>query len=215
MKKIILTAVLFGLCLQPIRAQTKIEEAETLTWGLKAEANLSNFILSGLPDNAKSTMQAGASGGGILNVKISERFAVQGDLLFHFKSSVLDINGTKNDFHYWGEELAIYAMMQLIKCNSGRAYVGIGPYSEFGFSATNKVGGKTTDLYEKDEETGVSLMGTSNSGFGIMIGYEFNCGIQINAGYKASITDVLEKHNNKASLFPTAISLGIGYRFGK
>jgi hypothetical protein len=46
MKKILLTAVLLGCCLMSICAQTELERTEKTTFGLKAEANLSNFIFN-------------------------------------------------------------------------------------------------------------------------------------------------------------------------
>ena len=73
----------------------------------------------------------------------------------------------------------------------GCLQVGIGPYTEFGFDAKFKHGGKEADLYEKDGSTGLAAFQESNSGFGAKVGYEFVSGFQINASYKASIATCL------------------------
>jgi hypothetical protein len=97
----------------------------------------------------------------------------------------------------------------------GRAYIGLGPYGEFGLSATVTHEGEKIDLYEKDRTTDFSLMNDFNSGFGVIAGYEFACGIQVNATYRASVANVLEYDNSKRAMHPHALSFGIAYHFGR
>ncbi|MDR3339033.1 MAG: PorT family protein [Candidatus Symbiothrix sp.] len=211
MKRAVLAiAVIIGISLAQVNAQNDIPNAAKITGGLKAETNLSNFILSGMSD-AKSKMNFGATFGGFLNLDVSKYFAIQGELLYHYKSSDLVRNGIKSEYQYWGIEIPIYAMFQWKTNENRRAYIGIGPYTEFGFSAKMRRDGETIDLYEKDK----SAMLDSNSGFGVIVGYEFARRIQINAGYKISITNILDGNSSSVTLLPAAISLGIGYRFGK
>jgi opacity protein-like surface antigen len=210
MKKIafIIIAVL-ATGLASVQAQGEAERTTSPTWGLKAESNLSGFMLSGM-SGTKSKMDMGATFGGFLNMEISKHFALQGELLFHFKSSGLE-NGS---YRYWGEEIPIYAMFRW-KTDEGWAYIGLGPYGEFGLSATVTHEGEKIDLYEKDRTTDFSLMNDFNSGFGVIAGYEFACGIQLNATYRASITNVLEYDNSRRAMHPHTLSLGIAYRFGR
>ena len=44
----------------------------------------------------------------------------------------------------------------------GCLQVGIGPYTEFGFDAKFKHGGKEADLYEKDGSTGLAALQESD-----------------------------------------------------
>ena len=97
----------------------------------------------------------------------------------------------------------------------GCLQVGIGPYTEFGFDAKFKHGGKEADLYEKDGSTGLAAFQESNSGFGAKVGYEFVSGFQINASYKASISNLLDANSSQVKIHPHAISVGVAYRFGK
>jgi hypothetical protein len=114
-------------------------------------------MLSGM-SGTKSKMATGATFGGFLNMEISEHFAVQGELLFHFKSSDLENGSAKYRYRYWGEEIPIYAMFRWKTDAGGRAYIGLGAYGEFGFSATVTHEEEKIDLYEKDRTTEFSLM---------------------------------------------------------
>jgi hypothetical protein len=216
MKKIVITAAIVGFCWLAVGAQTEDEKAEqtTPTLGLKAEANLSDFILS-KQSNATSKMNIGASFGGLVNLNIAQYIALQGELLYHYKSSEVEIGGTSNLYQYAGMELAIYAVCQRETGRGRRIYIGLGPYSEFGFIAKYTANGTTANLYKKDAATQLSSMHDFNSGFGVMAGYEFSCGIQVNAAHKMSITNILDDNSSEISLFPQAVSVGIGYRFGK
>lgn len=78
-----------------------------------------------------------------------------------------------------------------------------------------KHGGKEADLYEKDGSTGLAAFQESNSGFGAKVGYEFVSGFQINASYKASISNLLDANSSQVKIHPHAISVGVAYRFGK
>ncbi len=51
---------------------------------------------------------------------------------------------------FMGVEIPVYAMYHYTFSRGGCLQVGIGPYTEFGFDAKFKHGGKEADLYEKD-----------------------------------------------------------------
>lgn len=118
-------------------------------------------------------------------------------------------------FHYCGVEIPMYAMYHLHFKANRQLYVGIGPYTEFGFEAIYKRNKVKSDLYEKDETSGVPILRDSNTGFGIKLGYEFSRGFQLNVSYKASITNLAGANSNTAKMYPHALSVGMAYRFGK
>lgn len=202
MKKIILSlGLIIGLAITQINAQS-------ISGGIKADANLSNFILSDM-GNAESSMNIGASLGGFLKIDLSESFALQPELLFHFKSSEMKQSGIKNDYEYWGAEIPVYALYQINIKESGRFFVGFGPYIGVGFSAKYTTG--DIDLYKKYNDK--AAMQRIDFGAGAMFGYEFNCGLIINAGYKIGFIDSLDMGKKDATMLPSTISLGIGYKF--
>lgn len=215
--RILTTVIIAGISIAGVSAQNEIPEKSHLTGGFKTEANFSNFIMSGTSGASGTTSRngIGATLGGFLNLNVTKHFAVQGELLYHYKSSDLTRNGEKNEFQYWGMEIPMYAVYQWKFKNRARVYAGLGPYTEFGFSAKVKKAGRWIDLYQKNEATDMSVMFDTNSGFGLMGGYEFAFGLQLNVGYKVSITNVLDTNSASFSMFPQTVSLGIGYRFGK
>jgi hypothetical protein len=84
MKKIVLAvAVVFGLGFLQVNAQTSV------SGGIKAEANTSNFILNDM-DNMKSNLGFGATLGGFTKIEFNQHFALQPELLFHFKTSEME-----------------------------------------------------------------------------------------------------------------------------
>lgn len=205
MKKIVLTlAVILGLgCSLQTSAQTSI------SGGVKADANMSNFLLSDL-DSYKSTMKIGASLGGFMKVEFSENFAIQPELLFHYKASEMEMGNSKTDFEYWGAEIPVYAIGQM-RMGAGKGFVGVGPYVGFGFDAKYKEG--DIDLYEKSKTTDKAYLNRWDFGAGIMLGYEFDSGWTINASYKMGFLDMLDEMKDDATMRNQTLSLGVGYKF--
>ena len=183
--------------------------AQKVTGGVKAEANTSNFILSDL-EPMKSKLGMGASIGGFTKIDLSQNFAIQPELLLHFKSSTSEIGNSEDDFRYWGAEIPVYALGQW-NCGTGRLYAGVGPYAAVGFSA--KYDNSDFDLYEKIGTTDKTTLRRFDFGFGATFGYEFDNGIQINAGYKIGVLNAMDAGRDNASMLPQTVSLGLGYRF--
>ena len=210
--KLLILILIFGISPYYLSAQDTDDKPVKPTWGLKADMNMSAFIVSGVSE-VDSKIGIGATLGGFLNLELSKHFVLQGELLYHYKTSELNRKDLNGDYQYLGMEIPIYAIYQRKVNKNSKVYVGIGPYAEFGFYSKLKRGGEKIDLYEKDETTEVSAMLDFNSGFGVLAGYEFANGIQLNAGYKISITNIQDANSSIIQMYPYAISLGVGYRF--
>ncbi len=203
MKKVMIAvSMMLGIGLTQVNAQN-------VSFGVKAEANASNFILSDL-DPVESKLGFGASLGGFAKFDLAENFAVQPELLFHFKSSTSETGNDEDSFHYWGAEIPVYALGQW-SCGNGKFLAGVGPYVALGFSA--EYDDSDFDLYEEIGDTAESTLRRFDFGFGATVGYEFSNGIQINAGYKLGVLDAMDAGRDDASMLPQTISLGLGYRF--
>lgn len=200
------------LCCAALSAQEEIRKIK-FSGGPKIELNISKFVPS-RHSGIDSHMRSGATAGGFLRIGVSKRFAVQGELLYHFKNSYIGMDG-RSDIQYWSMEIPLYAMY-LWHCGRRHLiYIGAGPYSEFGLSAVAWSNGTRINLYETESEKEVSSMRDSNTGFAFMAGYEMPCGLQINMGYKISISDILDANSNQTAFYPMTVSLGLAYRFGK
>lgn len=215
--RFMIMAALLASCVTTAQAQEKQpreSQNPSATGGVILETNISGFFHSGINDG-HSGMEAGASIGGFLNLGIARSFSVQGEILAHYKHSRFEWGEKPGVFCYWGIEIPIYAMYHLRVKNGGQFHFGIGPYTEFGLKATYKRDGEKGDLYEKDETKGLPILRDSNTGFGMKIGYEFLSGIQLNATYKVSVTNLLDANSNSIKMYPQAVSIGVAYRFGK
>ncbi|MPM78868.1 hypothetical protein SDC9_125883 [bioreactor metagenome] len=209
-KFILALSIALGLGLMQVQA------APTASFGAKADVNLSNFILTDMDKvqspqlkDMESNIKVGASVGVFANIEFSENFALQPELLFHYKVSEIAQPGKNLDYEYMGLEIPIYAVGQMKFEKNGRAYLGIGPYIGVGINA-EKDG---FDLYEKIDNTDNCTMQRLDFGFGAMLGYEFDFGLQVNAGYKIGVIDALDTNKDDATMLPSTISIGLGYRF--
>ena len=183
--------------------------------GFKAEANVMSLIHWG-DEPVTTRMRAGSSVGVFVNYRLSRLFSVQADAFLHYKNSCIMKEGTTGHHQYFGDELAVYFIYnQPLRKAKGVFNFGIGPFTEFGFKSTIRYNGKKLDVYEINPETGLSTMRDSNVGFAYLVGYEFPCGLQINASYKISLSNLLDVDDNRYALRPQTLSLGIAYRFGK
>ena len=207
MKRVILSVVLaLGLGMTQTHAQS-------VSGGIKADANLSNFIMSDM-DGTKSKMGAGASIGGFAKFGFSENFALQPELLLHFKNSKLEekTSGFETDFQYFGLEIPVYAVGQT-NIGNGMGFIGVGPYLGIGFDARFKAKGMDDVKLYKEYDGQKSDLQRWDVGLGVMVGYELSNRLQITASYKIGFINALNANKDDASIWNQTVSLGLGYRF--
>ena len=221
-KSFLISLLYFSLCPVLLQAQTYAGQRQDsisdrklkLTGGPILETNISGFMHSHISEG-ESRMKIGTTLGGFLNLGMTKSFSAQGELLLHHKTSDFTWDGHLGNYRYWGAEIAMYAMYHIHFAKGNQMNIAAGPYTEFGFKADFKQEGQKADLYEKDEKTNLPIMHDSNSGFGIKLGYEFASGLQINLGYKISISNLLDENIGPSRLHPHTFQLGVAYRFGK
>lgn len=217
-QRFVIFAAAFAGCVQ-LSAQSDgglrpAEKGLKVTGGPLIETNISGFIHTGVA-GGHSLMHTGGSAGGFLNLGFAGAFSVQGEMIFHYKHSHFSWDGDSGGYSYWGVEIPVYAMYHVSLSGGSQLYFGIGPYTEFGFDASFMRNGVSSDLYAKDADSGLPVMRDSNTGFGVKIGYEFRSGLQLNASYKASITNQLYADGTTVCMRPHAVSIGVAYRFGR
>ena len=177
------------------------------SFGIKANATMSNFFLGDMGD-FRSNMGIGFSTGVFLKIE-SNHFAIQYELLLHYKTS--ELKGlTQTDYKQWALELPIYLMGQ-IHTGSGKILIGGGPFVGFGLDAIQDPG--KVDLYKKGQTTDKSIMRRWDFGPGAILGYEFKNGISINSVYQIGLINRLSAEKDIMSMKNQTISLGIGYTF--
>jgi len=180
------------------------------SFGLKTNANMSNFIIRNMSDY-QSNMGFGFSTGIFLKLE-SNQFALQYEWLLHYKTSEMENKDgqMKKDYKFWSLELPIYFMGQ-INTGSGKIFIGAGPYVSVGIDAIQSPG--SIDLYRKDKTIDKSIMHRWDFGLGAITGYEFRNGISINCVYQIGLINSLSAQKNDMTMKKQAVSLGIGYKF--
>lgn len=212
MKKILInTWLLVVVCMN---AEAQDRPKTVLSGGPLLEANMSGFIHSAF-ENGVSEMKIGMTAGGFAELTLSDYFSIRGELGFQYKHSRFGWNNESGRYSYWGMEIPIYVMYNFSFSKGRRFYMGIGPYTNFGLSAHFKNGNGRLNLYEKDINTGIPPMKDSDTGFGIKLGYEFLCGLQLNATYQVSVSNLIDVNSGNVKMYPQTFSVGVAYRFRK
>ncbi|MBQ8958542.1 MAG: outer membrane beta-barrel protein [Bacteroidales bacterium] len=220
-RKIRLLAIALLMAMTATAQNPTETQLPVVNWGLKTQANASNILLKGLPNEVHTEMAFGGELGGFLNFNISQRFFIQFNLMY-FAEQTQMVSTTQNT-PLWtlGIEVPVYALARFGSVERGWFYLGGGPYTEFSLWATMDDGsGDTLNPYKHvvgiDDETGEEqlAMTDSHSGLGVLLGYELPCGLQFNASGQYSISDILAfAHPNTMSAHPLKVMLGFGWRF--
>ena len=210
MKKIILTvALVIGMGMGVANSN-----AQTISGGIKIEANTSGFILSDMKD-MKNQLGPGAAIGGFGIIEFNENFALRPEVLLQYKNSIMEVKstGVETDYQYFGVEIPVYAVGQFA-FESGKGFVGVGPYVGFGIDARYKAdGADDINLYKEIGNTGKSNFQRWDVGAGLLLGYEFSNKFQIIAGYKVGFLDVLDAGKDNATMLNHTICLGLAHSF--
>lgn len=214
MKRVLCSILVVLTVMCAVAQEEKKDEIRMqVSGGVKAEANLSQYIMK--PDYMVFNYgNMGFTTGGFLRLELEKNFSVQGELLMHYKCSTLT-DSASYDLDYWGLEIPIYAMYTLRFKKGDSMNFGLGPYCEFGLKATLWEPTGKRNLYEPTRRDEIQAMAGSNSGFGVLIGYETTFGLQVNATYKISITNIVDANSNNVALYPMAASVGVAYRWGR
>ena len=204
--------------------------------GILGNANLSNFIINRDHHTMSSYMRIGGELGGFLDFAVTKNFAIQPQVIFTAHQNYFAVTDSANHLWSFGVDIPIYFLGRFGNMEKGYIQFGGGIFTHFTFASN--IAGKFKNL---DEQPGVAesarrqvkaeenptydysrLYSLHNNHFGVcaIVGYEFPIGIQINAQYKVSLSDIAGFYSeNKgkeiadALIYPQSVSLGIGYRW--
>ncbi len=188
-------------------------EAQEIKYGFKAGANFSKININGYSDLVKSEMKTGFYIGGLVEFKISDRFALEPQLLYSKQNSVLEIElvdltfpgstpndpifvkNVQNDYKLDFINLPILAKFYLID--------GFNIFAGLQFSYL---------ISEKDK------YGIKEFDYGLMsgLGYQFELGVFLSANYYLGINDLNDFEGaikNQLELKQRVIQFSVGYLF--
>ena len=199
--------------------------------GLFGGGNVSNFIITRNHQPMSSHMRIGAEVGGFLDFAITKHFAVQPQVILTAHQNYFAASDTTNRLWSFGVDIPIYFLGRFGNMERGYIQFGGGIFTHFTYlsnvqdkyhnvdesTATTPETPATTESYDYSR-----LYSLHNNHFGVclMVGYECSFGMQINAQYKVSLSDIAGFYNEMkgtavadALIYPQSISLSIGYRW--
>lgn len=195
--------------------------------GLFGGGNVSNFIIVRNHKPMSSYMRIGAEIGGFLDFSITKHFNVQPQVVLTAHQNYFAATDTTNRLWSFGIEIPIYFLGKFGNMEKGYIQFGGGVFTHFTYlsNVRNKYQNwdaptlinPTTDTHDYSR-----LYSLHNNHFGlcVMVGYEFKFGMQINAQYKVSLSDIAGFYSEMkgtdvadALIYPQSLSLNIGYRW--
>ncbi|UUC44121.1 porin family protein [Flavobacterium cerinum] len=200
-KQVILSIVAmatFFMASVSVNAQTRV------SLGIKGGVNSTFYKYDSESPYSDSSPELGGSVGGFLKYDFGKWFALQTDLMIHYRNSEMENKYTaeKSKLESYDLELPVYAVFQT-KLGTGKLFFGVGPYIGYGIRA--KTG--NIDMYDKDI-AGNRPMKQLNYGAATMLGYDFGR-FQINCSYISQ--NGIGVMNNSSGIRRQAFGLGIGY----
>lgn len=224
MKKIVLSA--FAIL------TIGLVHAQDLRFGVKAGLNLAT--LSGGATNEDATMKVGFHAGGLMEVKFTDKLALQPELLFSLQGTKIDgrVDYGGGEYDEYSDKLNlgyinIPVMLKFYPTKS--FFLEAGP--QVGFLVTGKRNRDFTEVYDDgnsivttktSSETDVKdLYKSIDFGFNVGLGYDFTENVFINARYNIGLSNI----SDVPSVFGfnpgvaeldrknSVISLSFGYKF--
>ena len=206
--------------------QAKIPKIVTM--GLLLNANLSNFLIYN-PSYAThklnfSYMRVGIEFGSFMDFLVMRHFAIQARVVFTAEQNQFGVGNTSNLLWSIGADIPVLFLYRLGNLEKGYFNVGAGVFAHFTFA--NNLG-----VYKNVETSPAALpaaqpeydyvsLHDNHAGLMAHIGYEFPFGMQINAAYQVSLTDIFGYYKNTkgtvahdVAFYPQRISLGVAYRW--
>jgi hypothetical protein len=181
----------------------------TTTFGIKA--GVQNNLLVARETGGGSDERIAYTGlgfhiGGIADLKFSEHFSVQPQLLFASKGIKVS-DETRIDL------LNIDIPINLLYRNNG-FFIGAGPSFSYGISGKIKEDGSDDeDVYE--EVGGESFFKRFDFGVNTTLGYEFPGGLLLSANYTAGLSNLSNMDGTDGEYNHRAFGFSIGYLFNK
>ena len=195
--------------------------------GVLAGVNISNFIITRDHNTMSSYMRIGGELGGFMDFRITKHFSIHPQVIFTAQQNYFSSTDTTNTLWSFGAEIPVYFLGRFGNMEKGYVQFGGGIFTHFTFASNIKDKFKnwddpTTVKPKTDTHDYSELYKLHDNHFGIcaMVGYEFRFGLQINASYRVSLSDIATFYkNNKgqeianALIYPQSVSLSLGYRW--
>ena len=189
-----------------------------------------NFIITRNHKPMSSYMHIGGELGGFMDFRITKHFSIQPQVIFTAHQNYFAATDTANHLWSFGMDIPVYFLGRFGNMEKGYIQFGGGIFTHFTFASNIRNKYKNVDesaavtppVTPTDTHDYSKLYSLHDNHFGVAVtvGYEFPIGIQINAHYKVSLSDIAGFYKEykgqeiaDALIYPQSVSLGIGYRW--
>lgn len=201
-----------------------VASAQEVKFGVKAGVNLATF--SGDAVDTDVSMKPGAHVGGLVEIKFTDKLALQPELLFSMQGAKVTQRGFDGTFTYTDESkenLTYVNVPVLLKYYPvGGFYLEGGPQAGFLVSAKSKVESTETDIdgnltRTSFEEDSKDFYKTVDFSFNFGAGYDFTPNWFVGARYNIGLTNVNDL-GGAYSIYEvdqknSVLSFSVGYKF--
>ena len=200
-KKIILTAVaVFGFA---------FANAQEVKFGVKGGLNISNF--SGDVEGNKSRI--GYLVGGFAEIKISEKFSIQPELLY----SAQGVNFKESGSGFTNEEKQINGYLNIPVMAKGyvapKVSIEVGPQIGFLLNSKSKVEETVDgDVYSVEADT-KKFFESTDFGLNFGLGYDLTEKLSIGGRYNLGLSNILKDAEEGEKVKNSVFSFSVGYKF--
>ena len=236
MKKILLPFLLIlPLAAAPLRAQDEedVERYRPARVGLLLQANLAGEQMYIAESVLSAYPGAGVEAGGFADYQLARHLLVEVQCILALQSGTYVAAQQDPGFLLWnregtfsrvadmrlcGMDIPLY-LVGLLPSGGGAFRLGAGVFTHLTFRAWSPGDRDFVTPYKRvysvDDVTGKPryLLNDSHAGVGLLFGYEFASGLQINLSGKYSIIDIINYESERSYALPYKLSLGLGYRF--
>jgi len=233
MKKYILFILLGLACAQTLRAQ----DADSLKFqpthiGVLLQANYAGESMYIAESRMSAYPGGGLEGGAFLDYHFTKNLLVEVQMVLALQNATLVATDADPGFLFWDKrqktelaDLRIFGMdipfylVGIVQLGSGHLRLGAGAYTHFTFASWVPGNQDFVTPYKRivstDEATGKPryALSDTHAGFGMLAGYEFPSGLQINLGCKYSIIDIINYESDYSHAHPYKLTVGLGWRF--
>lgn len=220
MKKVILT---LGVALA-----TAVGAQAQVGYGLKAGVNLGEY--SNFPSGQSVNTSFYVTG--YADMPIAPNFSIQPGISLQGKGSKYSINEQVNNatanadytVNVMSIEIPVNAVYYIPTGESGKVFLGAGPYIGFNVSGKEKVKGSIAldqgngkEVVKVDESNDLKLSGSNkdlnviDAGLNFMVGYKFSNGFLLNGGYNLGLTNIVAGSDKIVS--NRVWQFGVGFQF--
>lgn len=221
----VLTAIFsMSVCAERV-SQLQIDslgvKAPVVNGGLKLQMTTSSMTLRNVYENMNATPGVGGEIGGFLDFNVTRHFIIQMDLLLSGEQMQLHNGNTHDNLWVFGLDVPLYLMGRWETTRRG-SYIqfGGGPFTHFVLRSLKTGDSGREDVFKRvytiDDVTGQEgkVLGDNYSGLGAILTYEWWYGLQLNANFHYSISDIINyEHPSSTYARPYKFSIGLGYRW--